>query len=315
MFKEVNPAVVTILATGHGYSKTRPGEKVVSKGLGSGFVVGKNGLVMTAAHVVQVADTVVVEFLNGKKIGARVQGSVALADVALLQLDKVPSGLVSAPLGDSDKVSVGDEVFVIGAPYGVSHTLTVGHMSGRRKPEGRSSQLLPIELLQTDAAINSGNSGGPMFNTKGEVIGIVSHILSKSGGFEGLGFAVSMNTANALLMQEKSFWTGLEFIFLSGPLAKALNVPQEAGLLVQRVADKSLGYFMLLEPSKIPVKIGRDEFFIGGDIILDVGGARVSTDVEDMRRIRRTIMNVPPGRRIKAKVLRGGKILELFTAK
>jgi len=95
VFKEVNPAVVTILATGHGYSKTRPGEKVVSKGLGSGFVVGKNGLVMTAAHVVQVADTVVVEFLNGKKIGARVQGSVALADVALLQLDKVPSGLVS----------------------------------------------------------------------------------------------------------------------------------------------------------------------------------------------------------------------------
>ena len=93
LFKKVNPAVVTILTTSHEYSKTQPGQEVVSKGLGSGVVVDKNGLVMTAAHVVQVADTVVVEFLSGKKIEAHVLGAVALADVALLQLEKVPSDL------------------------------------------------------------------------------------------------------------------------------------------------------------------------------------------------------------------------------
>lgn len=110
-------------------------------------------------------------------------------------------------------------------------------------------------------------------------------------------------------------WTGLEFNVVSGPLAKALNVPQDAGLLVQRVAEKSLGYFMLLEPGKIPVKIGREEFFIGGDIVLEVQGIRISTDLERMKRIRETVLRLPEGARIEMKVLREGEIVKLFAPK
>jgi len=197
VFKQVNPAVVVILTKEHGYSKLHPGETItVTKGgLGSGVVISEDGLVMTSAHVVNVADEVSVHFLDGSKVLAKVISSASQADVALLRLDSVPDDLVAADLGDSDKVSIGDEIFVVGAPYGVDHTLTVGYMSGRRRPKGACSQLVPLEFLQTDAAINQGNSGGPMFSMDGRLIGIVSHILSRSGGSEGLGFATSINSA------------------------------------------------------------------------------------------------------------------------
>jgi S1-C subfamily serine protease len=312
VFERVNPSVVMILTTERSYSRVEPGEQVTSKGLGSGVVISKDGLVMTAAHVVQVADEVVVEFLGGYRIGAKVIGSAARADVALLQLDDVPQNVVPVGLGDADKVSVGEEVFVVGAPYGVSHTLTVGHISGRRKPQTFCDQMVAVEFLQTDAAINKGNSGGPMFSMDGEVIGIVSRFLSQSGGFEGLGFAISINTARALLLEQRSFWTGLEVYVVSGVLAKALNVPQEAGLLVQRVADDSPGYHLGLRAGDIPVRIGREELLIGGDILLEVQGIPISTDPAKMCQIRDTMTGLIPGDRIDVKVLREGHILNLF---
>ncbi len=313
VFERVNPAVVMILTTERSYSRVMPGEEVTSKGLGSGVVISKDGLVMTAAHVVQVADEVIVEFLGGYRIGAQVVGSAALADVALLQLDNVPANVVSVKLGDADKVSVGEEVFIVGAPYGVSHTLTVGHISGRRKPPTFCDQIVPVEFLQTDAAVNKGNSGGPMFSMDGEVIGIVSRILSQSGGFEGLGFAVSINTAKQLLLEQRSFWTGLEAYAVSGALAKALNVPQEAGLLIQRVADDSPGYYLGLRAGNIPVQLGREEILIGGDIVLEVQGIPISTDPAKMCQIRETMAEIVSGDRIDVKVLREGQILNLFT--
>ena len=117
----------------------------------------------------------------------------------------MPAGVPWWPLGDSDKVEVGGDVFIVGAPYGISHTLTAGHVSGRHRPNTIYSELATAEFVQTDAAINEGNSGGPMFGMAGEVIGIVSHIISKSGGFEGLGFVVTSNMARALLLERRSF--------------------------------------------------------------------------------------------------------------
>ena len=154
------------------------------------MLISKDGKVLTAAHVVQTADTVSVEFPNGEIVKAKVVSSEPPADIALLQLERVPASAVVAKLGDSDQVGVADQIFVVGAPYGISHTLTVGHISARRTPGGEQSELGLAEFFQTDAAVNQGNFGGPMFNMNGEVIGIVSHILSQSGGFEGLGFAV-----------------------------------------------------------------------------------------------------------------------------
>ena len=110
---------------------------------------------------------------------------------------------MAAKLGDSDQVDVGDEIFVIGAPYGISRTLTAGHISGRRTLNKLNENTMGAEFLQTDAAINSGNSGSPMFNLKGEVVGIVSNIMSRSGGSEGLAFAATSNTARRVLLEQK----------------------------------------------------------------------------------------------------------------
>jgi len=312
VFQKVNPAVVVILTTERGHSSLYHGREVNFNkgGLGSGVVVSKEGLVMTAAHVVQVADAVVVKFLDGSMVGAKVVGSAVQADVALLQLNHLPDNLTVAELGDSDLVNIGDEIFVIGAPYGVDHTLTVGYMSGRRHPEVVCNSLLPIEFLQTDAAINKGNSGGPMFNMEGKVIGIVSRILSFSGGSEGLGFAASINTATELLLKQGSVWTGLEAYLVSGPLAKALNVPQDAGLLIQRVADDSPGQRLGLRPGNVPVEIAGKQLLLGGDIVLEVKGVPVSADFEHTCEIRKKVAGLNNGN-LEMKVLREGKVLDL----
>ena len=312
VFEKVNPSVVVILTKERGYASLQSGQAVTfgKGGLGSGIVVSKDGLVMTAAHVVQVADAVVVRFVDGSMVGAKVVGSAPQADVALLQLDQVPDNLTTAELGNSDNVKIGDEIFVIGAPYGVDHTLTVGYMSGRRHPEVVCNSLLPIEFLQTDAAINKGNSGGPMFSMDGKVIGIVSHILSHSGGSEGLGFAASINTAKDLLFEQGSVWTGLEAYLVSGPLAKALNLPQDAGLLIQRVADDSPGHRLGLRPGVIPVEIGGKHLLLGGDIVLEVKGITVSAELEHTCQIRQKVVGLDHGN-FEMKVLRDGKVVNL----
>jgi len=314
-FQKVDPAVVMILTTGREYSKVRLGKQVATSGLGSGVVISEDGLVMTAAHVVQVADEVVVEFLEGERVSAKVVAAASLADVALLKLDDLPEKIVPAELGNSDGVSIGEVIFVVGAPYGVTHTLTVGHISGRRVPKTFCDQIMPIEFLQTDAAINQGNSGGPMFSMDSKVIGIVSHFMSQSGGFEGLGFATSINTAKELLLRQRPFWTGLEVYAVSGALAKALNVPQEAGLLIQRIADGSPGHSLGLRPGMIPIRIGNEEILIGGDIILEVQGIVISVHPEQNCRIRESMSETAGGDLIDVKVLREGKTMRLSTPK
>jgi serine protease Do len=315
VFQNISPAVVVIETKEQGVGTGRKGETVTERGLASGVVISREGLIMTAAHVVQVANEVKVQFLDGREVIAGVVSSSVMADVALLKIDPVPDNLAVAELGDSDLAAPGDQVFVVGAPYGIDHTLTVGYLSGKRKPREMCDRLAPVEFLQTDAAINRGNSGGPLCTLDGKVIGIVSHILSQSGGSEGVGFAVSINTAKELLLRKRSFWSGLEFSFLSGDLAQAFNIPQDAALLVQRVADGSPGYAMGLRAGTIPARIGEEELLIGGDIILAIQSIPVSLDVDKSCDLRQTLLDLPQGARIELKVLRGGKIVNLTTTR
>lgn len=148
-------------------------------------------------------------------MGARVVASELAADLCLIQLDQLPPGLGAAKLANSDTVRVGEQVIVVGAPYGLGHALSVGWISARWAPSTVYKAIPLAEFFQTDASINTGNSGGPMFNMAGEVIGIVSHVISKSGGSEGLGFVVTMNTAKQLLLERRSIWSGLEGQLLS----------------------------------------------------------------------------------------------------
>lgn len=307
--EQVSGAVVVVYTESTEYDITGPAVAASVAGTGSGVVVSPNQ-VLTAAHVVQTANRVTVLFPDGTEVGARVVGSSETHDVALLHLDRV-SHVTPARLGDSNTARIGDEVFVVGAPLGESHTLTVGHLSARRVRAGLLANAT-VEFLQTDAAINPGNSGGPMFNMNGEVIGIVSHILTQSGGSVGLGYAVSVNTAREILIDEPSWWTGLSGFPVTGPLAVILNVPPPGGgLMVHGIAKGSVAEQLGLRPAVVPINIAGQQVKIGGDIILEVQGVPLGADLENSERVRQALMALPPTSVVRVKVLRGGSIIEL----
>ncbi|MEM7247441.1 MAG: trypsin-like peptidase domain-containing protein [Acidobacteriota bacterium] len=311
VFKSVSESVCVIRTTSAdivGWPERKP---VAVRGLGSGVLISDDGRVMTASHVVQTADDIEVVFPNGDKYGADVVASEPAADVALLQLRSAPRKATVAELGDSDRVEVGDRIFVVGAPLGISHTLTVGHVSARRQPRATVGLLSLAELLQTDAAINPGNSGGPMFDMKGRVVGIVSHVISQSGGYEGLGFAVSSNTAKELLLDEGAAWSGMEGYELDETMARLLNVPDgRRGVLVQRVATLSPADRAGLRPGTVEADIGGERLLLGGDIILSVQGIAIGAE-DGRRRIRQSVSSCPKGGKIQLEVLRGGEVVPI----
>lgn len=308
VFKRVDPAVV-VIRTSERIAAAVPGAPSgavmsVASG-GSGVLVSADGKVMTAAHVVQTADSVDVEFIGGTIVKARIVASDAAADVAMLQLERVPPHIAPARLGDSDKTEVGDQVFIVGAPRGISHTLTVGHVSARRQPKATYAGLVATELFQTDAAMNPGNSGGPMFDLNGDVIGIATHIVSASGGSEGLGFVVTSNMARRLLLEERSVWHGLDGYLITTELAQAFNLPA-AGLLVQRVAHGSPAERLGLRGGLYRVAIENELLLIGGDVIITVEGIALA-EPDAYERVRRRLAELRAnGGVMKISVMRNG---------
>ena len=308
VFRSANPSVVVIRARGRDVEAS--GQTRFSE-TGSGVLISSDGKVMTAAHVVHTMDEITVEFLGGETVKARVLSSEPAADLSLLQLERVPAGTRAARLADSNAVRVGDQVIVIGAPYGLSHSLSVGWISARWAPNTVYKALPLAEFFQTDASINSGNSGGPMFNMAGEVIGIVSHNISKSGGSEGLGFVATVNTAKQLLLERRSFWTGLEGQLLSSELADLFNLPPKTvGFMVKTVAKGSPAEEMGIRGGTKTAVIDGQTLVVGGDILLEVEGITVGS-AADAIRIRDHMGRLPSGAPIKAKVMRAGQVLQL----
>ena len=309
--KQVDPSVVVIKTVEKNILPVPQTMFVSSPGLGSGVLLS-DGRILTAAHVVQAADKIEVEFVDGQVAPAKVIASVPRADVAMLKLDWVPYNAVPAKIGDSDKMQVGDDVFIIGAPYGIGHSVSVGHVSARR-PANIAFGATKLELFQTDAAVNKGNSGGPMFNMQGEVVGVISYILSQSGGFEGLGFAVTSNVAHKLVMNSKGFWSGIDGVLLSDEWVRIFNIPQRAGFLVQRIADNSPAQKIGLLGGSYRATIAGSDLLVGGDIILSVGGIPVTPDGSNELKIIDYINNLHTGEKVTMKVLRAGEVTELNT--
>ncbi len=311
-FRKVEQAVV-VVRTERKELAPFPQKGMVSlNGLGSGVLVSSDGKVLTAAHLVQAADTTLVEFSDGELIPARVMGSATYADVALLQLERMPLRIVAAALGNSDTAEVGDEIFVVGAPYGLSHTLTAGHVSGRHTLNKRTENTMAVEFLQTDAAINRGNSGSPLFSLDGEVIGIVSNMMSTSGGSEGVAFAASSNTARRFLLEHKPFWSGIEGFLVDGDLARALNLPQPAGILVQRVAEGSIAWRWGIHAGTLRASVEGEELVLGGDIILGVNDVSVIEGGSSSDDIYASISKLRLGDNLVIKVFRRGQIVTLL---
>ncbi|MFN2348423.1 MAG: S1C family serine protease [Thioalkalivibrio sp.] len=312
LFENVDPSVVVIesneqVARGAGQLEWRNIRQI-----GSGVLVSADGRIITAAHVVQSADQITVTFADGSVSNARVTGSEPAADIAMLLVDTVPDTAVVAQLGDSNLVRVGQPVFAIGAPHGLSHALSAGYISARHQGSEIAGDFGLGELLQTDAALNRGNSGGPLFNHSGEVIGIVSRILTSTGGSQGLGFAVTSNQVRELLLEQRAFWNGLNGYWVGGNLARLLNIPQARGLMVQGMAAGSPAARIGLRAGTVESRIGEETLVLGGDVILNVAGISIADD-EGYLRIRQHLGSLPPGDSITITVLRAGEQVSLTT--
>jgi serine protease Do len=280
--------------------------------VGSGVLISPR-LIMTAAHMVHAADKVEVTFADGHHGPARIIVTYPGSDLALLELEHPHKKGVPAILGDSARVSIGEPIYVIGAPYGISYTISRGIISGRHAPGTAHNDFHGVELFQTDAAINAGNSGGPMFNMDGEVIGIVSFIKSLSGGSEGLGFAVSIASARKWLLEKPPIYGGIEYKIVEGLLAEALNVPQPRGLLIQRVGALSLGQRLGIRGGRFEATIDNETLLLGGDVLLQIQGVNIN-DARAAEKIDKALEQLKPGQRVSVLVWRGGNMMELETA-
>jgi S1-C subfamily serine protease len=269
-----------------------------------------DGRVLTAAHVVHAMDDILVEFLGGEQIPARVIASEPAADLSLLKLVHLPKVAQPARIGDSDKVRVGQLVLVIGAPYGLSHSFSAGWISARWPPNTAYRNMPLAEFFQTTATINTGNSGGPMFNMAGEVVGIVSHNISRSGGSEGLGFVVTMKSVRYFLMDREWAWIGLEGLVVTDELAEVFNVPGGSGLLVSVVPKGSPAWNMGILGGDRLATIGGQEIVVRGDIVLSMAGIPIKSEA-DLPRIRAKIGTMSTGEPFKASILRAGEVMEL----
>jgi serine protease Do len=216
-----------------------PAPDLHKRGLGSGFVIGEDGLILTNAHVVDGANQVIVKLADRREFKAKVLGVDKPTDIAVLKIDA--KGLKPVKLGDPSTVRVGEWVLAIGSPYGFENSVTAGIVSAtsRALPEGTY-----VPFIQTDAAVNPGNSGGPLFNMRGEVIGINSQIYSQTGGYQGLAFAIPINVAAKVEKQLVAHGKvergriGVGIQELSQPLAESFGLERPSGALVGSV-DKS----------------------------------------------------------------------------
>ncbi|WP_313617230.1 Do family serine endopeptidase, partial [Rhizobium sp.] len=268
--------------------KPEGGDKVSS--LGSGFVIDPAGYVVTNNHVIEGADAIEVIFPNGSKLKATLVGTDTKTDLSVLKVEpKTP--LKAVKFGDSRSMRIGDWVMAIGNPFGLGGSLTVGVISAR----GRNINAGPYDnFIQTDAAINKGNSGGPLFNMKGEVIGINTAIISPSGGSIGIGFAVPTELAQNIGQQLIEFgetrrgWLGVRVQPVTDDVAASLGMESAKGALISGVAKGG------------PVENGP---IVAGDVVLKFDGK----DIHEMRDLLRIVAESPVGKEVDVVVLRDGK--------
>jgi serine protease Do len=313
LYNKVNPAVVEL----HVKSLANPkvGEVTykaeTSSSLGSGALVSQEGRILTAAHVIDKAIAIEVEFSDGTKTSGHVVWIEPLLDLAMIQAANVPSSAKPVVLANANDYQIGEQVMVIGAPFGVSHSLSVGYLSGVRDGNSLPGRTLAPRLLQTDAAINQGNSGGPMFNLKGEIIGIVSHILSKSGGNIGLGFVVSVDTVHDIIDSDPGTFSGFIPLLLTKELSAAINNPSGHGMLIQHVIPGTLADKLGFKGGTLSVTLGYTPILLGGDVLLEVGN-KVITDLASSVAVKQHLTTFSKGDKVSFKYLRHGQVQQTY---
>ena len=247
------------------------------RGLGSGFLIDKQGRILTNAHVVDTATTVTVTYADGTTQDASVLASDPTLDVAVLDVDAPPSSAKPLPLGESRSLVVGDPVVAIGNPLGLERTATTGIVSALKRQICSPNDSPIPNAIQTDAAINQGNSGGPLLDSRGRVIGINSQIASQGGGFEGIGFAVPIDAVrpvvDAIIASRKPqhAWIGILGEAVTPEVAKELGAGNARGVALRKVDDRGPSKKAGLRASSAP----DDQPPKGGDIIVEIAGQPV----------------------------------------
>ncbi|TCP41801.1 DegQ family serine endoprotease [Rhodovulum marinum] len=258
-----------------------------SQALGSGFVISPDGFIVTNNHVIEKADEIEIEFFSGQVLDATVVGTDPNTDIALLKVES-DDPLPFVPFGDSDAMRVGDWVMAMGNPLGQGFSVSAGIVSAR----GRALSGTYDDYIQTDAAINRGNSGGPLFNMDGEVVGVNTAILSPNGGSIGIGFAMSSTVVTNVVAQLQEYgetrrgWLGVRIQDVTDEMAEALGLDQARGAMV----------------SDVPEGPARDAGMETGDVILSFDGV----DVDDTRGLVRQVGNTQVGKTVPVTVYRGG---------
>jgi serine protease Do len=259
------------------------------QGLGSGVIVSSDGYVLTNSHVVKGADTIKVTFGDGRELTAKVVGADPQTDLAVIKVEA--KDLPAITFTDSDKVEVGDMVLAVGNPFGIGQTVTSGMVSGL----GRATMGLAYEdFIQTDAAINPGNSGGALVDAQGRLVGVNTAILSRTGGFQGIGFAIPANLARNVMEQLVKNgkvvrgYMGVTLQEIDADLATHFDLPTRSGALVAEVVPDS--------PAE---KAGLQQ----GDVITQFEGK----PVKDSRHLKLAVANYAPGQKVSAEILRDGK--------
>jgi S1-C subfamily serine protease len=284
VYKSISPGVAFITTTS--YQQDWWGGVQEGKGNGSGSVIDSNGHILTNYHVVEGAQKLTVNFGGERVYPATVVGGDPDTDLAVIKITAPAEGLTVVPLGDSDKLIVGQKVLAIGNPFGLDRTLTTGVISGLQRPI-RARNNRPIDAaIQTDASINPGNSGGPLLDKYGKMIGINSQILSPAGGSVGVGFAVPVNTAKRVIPQLIQYGEvrrpklGANLDSVASLVQRGYRLPVQTGLLVGAVlpggSAANAGLRGLTRDS--------DGSILLGDIITAIDGERMS-DVDDLYRL------------------------------
>ncbi len=311
IYKEASPAVANIVTRMVQYDFFF--NAVPVEGAGSGFVIDTAGHILTNYHVVEGAQTIEVTLGDQSRYKAKYIGADTRNDIALIQISPGSRKLTPLPLGDSRNLLVGQRVLAIGNPFGFQSTLTTGVVSSLGRTVQTSDTTYIDEAIQTDAAINRGNSGGPLLNSHGEVIGINSAIYAPTGTTAGIGFAIPINTArrvaNDLITQGRvrRATLGAEGRAIWPGLADALNIPVEHGILIERVTPGGPAAQAGIRGGTRTVMAGLQQLTVGGDVLIAIDGK----DIESQMDLNLLLNRAAPGDEITLTIIRDGKKMDV----
>ncbi|HEV3374883.1 MAG TPA: trypsin-like peptidase domain-containing protein [Candidatus Acidoferrum sp.] len=311
IYRQASPAVANILTKATEYDFFM--DPVPVEGAGSGFVIDPRGYILTNFHVVQEAQSIEVVLGDQSRYPAKFIGADQRNDVALVKVDPKGKQLAALPLGDSSVLQVGQKVLAIGNPFGFQSTLTTGVVSAIGRTVQTSQSTFIDEAIQTDAAINRGNSGGPLINTHGEVIGINSAIYTPTGTTAGIGFAIPVNTAKAIAHdlitdgRVHRALLGVETLPVAGWLAEALDLPVQDGLLIETVTRGGPAAAAGLHGGDRVAQAGMRRIAVGGDVVVAIDSQKVSNQFD----LNVILNRKRPGDTVNVTVYRGGKKMEV----